>query len=227
MKNTFIFLLLFLSILTFGQKKDSKDYLISYIDSTSGKELTGYKSLNGKIIIKAKYQNGSDTLRKMAIVLNSEFEFIGIDKNDQIILKPYIYDNGPDYVEEGLFRFVENDKIGFANLDGQKIIKAKYDFATPFSDGISEYSIGGEQVYENGKTKKQIIKESGYEGLVDKHWTWGGNVTESGDLNKYGQEFETVTELKNNKREAWTKEKKHFLLNKKGQIIKTFKQKYE
>jgi hypothetical protein len=222
MKTAFTLILILLSIATFGQKKGNKDYLISYVDSTSGKELIGYKSLNGKIVIKAKYQNGSDTLHKMAIVQNSEFEFIGIDKNDLVILKPYIYDNGPDYVEEGLFRFVENDKLGFANLDGQKIIKAKYDFATPFSNGISEYAIGGEKIYENGKTRNEILKESGYEGLIDKHWTWGGNSTENGYLNQYGQEFETITELKNNKREAWTKDKKHYLLNKKGQIIKTY-----
>ena len=179
--------------------------------------------MRGEIIIKAKYQDGSDKLCGMAIVLNSEFEFVGINKNDSIILKPYIYDNGPDYLEEGLFRFVEQGKIGFVNLEGQKIIKAKYDFATPFSDGLSEYYIGGEEVYENGKTKKEIILESGYEGLVDKHWTWGGNVIENGYINKYGQEFEKVTELKNNKREVWTKDKKHFLLNKQGQIIKQIK----
>ena len=223
MKTILTLTLLFLSMLTFGQKKRSKDCLVAYTDTTSGKDLIGYKSLRGEIIIKAKYQDGSDKLCGMAIVLNSEFEFVGINKNDSIILKPYIYDNGPDYLEEGLFRFVEQGKIGFVNLEGQKIIKAKYDFATPFSDGLSEYYIGGEEVYENGKTKKEIILESGYEGLVDKHWTWGGNVIENGYINKYGQEFEKVTELKNNKREVWTKDKKHFLLNKQGQIIKQIK----
>ncbi len=218
MKTVFTLTILLFFNFAFGQK--SKDYLVAYIDTTSGKELTGYKSLNGEIIIKAKYQNGSDTLEKMAIVLNSEFEFVGIDRKDSIILKPYIYDNGPDYVEEGLFRFVENNKIGFANLEGQKVIEAKYDFATPFENGLSEYCIGGERIYENGETKIQIIQKSGYEGLIDRHWSWGGNVTESGYINKAGQEFVKVTELKNNKREAWTKEKKHFLLNKNGQIIK-------
>jgi hypothetical protein len=74
------------------------------------------------------------------------------------------------------------------------------------------------------KQEKQIIQESGYEGLIDRHWTWGGNITESGYLTKDGQEYEEVTELKRNKREAWTKEKKHFLLNKKGEIIKNFSQ---
>lgn len=209
-------------MLTFGQKKVNKACLIAYIDTTSGSELTGYKSLNGEIIIKAKYQNGDDILCEMAIVLDSKFGFVGINRNDSIILKPYIYDNGPDYLEEGVFRFVENGKIGFANLKGQKILEAKYDFATPFSFGISEYSIGGEEIYEDGKSKKQIIQESGYEGLVDKHWVWGGDIKESGWLNKYGQEFERVTELNDNKREAWTKDNKHFLLNRKGQIIKTY-----
>jgi hypothetical protein len=152
-KTLFVLMLLF-SNQSFGQKKSIKNCLISYLDSTSGKTLMGYKSLIGEIIIKAKYQNGSDTLCRMAIVLNSEFKFVGIDRNDSIILRPYIYDNGPDYVEEGLFRFVEKGKIGFANLDGQKIISAKYDFATPFSDGISEYSLGGEEIYEDGKTRK-------------------------------------------------------------------------
>jgi hypothetical protein len=158
----------------------------------------------------------------MAIVLNSEMEFIGIDRNDSLILKPYMYDNGPDYLEEGLFRFVENNKIGFANENGEKIIVAKYDFATPFENGLSEYYIGGEKIYLNGETEKEIIEKSGIDGLADKHWTWGGNVTEVGYVNKLGQEFTKVKKLKNNRSEAWTKDNKHVLLNKKGQIIKVY-----
>jgi hypothetical protein len=52
----------------------------------------------------------------------------------------------------------------------------------------------------------------------------GGNITKSGYLTKDGQEYEEVTELKRNKREVWTKEKKHFLLNKKGKIINNLSQ---
>lgn len=220
MKTPLILILILLSSQAFGQKKNNKNYLISYVDSTSGKELIGYKSLKGDIIIKSKYQNGSDTLFKMAIVMTSQSEFVGIDRNDKIILKPYIYDNGPDYFEEGLIRFVENNKIGFANQDGQKIIKAKYSFATPFEDGISVYYIGGERIYDNGKTQKQINQESGAFDIRDLHWTWGGEVTEGGYLNKYGQEFQKVTELINCKRDAWTKDGKHYQLNQKGQLLK-------
>lgn len=165
-----------------------------FTDTLSGQELYGYM-YNGKIKIKAKYiSTYSDSLCNMAIVLDKEKGWLGIDKNDNTILVPYIYDNGPDYAEEGLFRFVENEKMGFATLDGQKIISAQFDFVTPFSDGYAEYSIGGERIYENGKTQKQIIDESGYEGLIDLHWTWGGKIAETGYINKKGQRFKEKPE---------------------------------
>lgn len=224
MKINLIAIILLSLLLSCTQHQRKNDCLMAYIDTTSGTELIGYKTLQGEIIIPAKYQNGSDTLCGMAIVQTSTYEFVGIDRNDSILLKPYIYDNGPDYLEEGLFRFVEEEKIGFANLEGQKIIKAKYDFATPFYEGLSKYYIGGEQIYEDGRTINEIIQENGIEGLIDKHWFWGGNVIESGYINKQGQEFIEVTELKDNKREAWSKDKKHFLLNAQGSIIKQIDQ---
>jgi len=205
----------FLNIVAFGQK--NKDFLVLYTDTSSGLELYGYKNKNGKIAIRAQYTSTyTDTLYRMAIVLK-DWEWLGIDRNGKEILKPYIYDNGPDYVEEGLFRFVENKKIGFANLNGQKIIPAQYDFATPFADGISEYFIGGERIYENGKTAEQIKRENG--SFEDLHWTWGGKNVDGGYINKYGQRFKEVFELKNNKRKALTFDNKRVLLNRNGKII--------
>jgi hypothetical protein len=119
---------------------------------------------------------------------------------------PFIFYNGPDYIEEGLFRFVENGKIGFANIDGQKIIKAKYDFATPFENGLSEFTLGGQKEYEKG----------------GEHWWWTCG-DEKGFVNYFGQEFMKVSKLKNNRRQAWTKDNKHFLINKQGKIIKELK----
>ena len=201
MKPVLILIFLLFTNLAFGQKVN--EYLISFSDTTSGEELIGYKDSFGKIVINAKFSSAyPDTLYSMAIVLKNG-EWIGIDSNEKIILKPFIYDNGPDYIKEGLFRYVENKKIGFANIEGKKIIKAKYDFATPFENGLSEYTLGGEKEYEKG----------------GEYWWWTDGY-ENGFVNHSGQEFARVTELKNNKREAWTKDKKHFLLNKQGQIIK-------
>lgn len=165
-----------------------------FTDTLSGQELYGYK-YNGKVQIEAKYiSTYSDSLCNMAIVLDREKGWLGVDKNNKTILIPYIYDNGPDYVEDGLFRFVENEKLGFANLEGEKIIPAQFDFVTPFSNGYAQYFIGGERIYENGKTQKQIIDESGYGGLIDLHWSWGGNITETGYVNKRGQRLKEKPE---------------------------------
>ncbi len=198
------------------------DYLVSYHIEKDGFDVYGYKHRNGKVAIKAQYSSiYTDTLYKMAIVLK-EWKWVGIDRNAKIILIPFIYDNGPDYVEEGLFRFVEKDKIGFADLNGNKIISAQYSFATFFTDGIADYYIGGDRIYENGKTRKQNVAD-GTMSEGDVHWTWGGNVKESGFINRFGQRFKEVGELKNGKREALTIDNKRVMLNKKGELIKKSK----
>jgi hypothetical protein len=173
MKNLLVFSL---SISLFACNTPKEDYLLAYSDNSSGEVLRGYKSQNGEIVIKAKYTIAPDTLSKMAIVLlvkDKKWEFLGIDQAENVLLKPYVFDNGPDYLQEGLFRFVENNKIGFANADGQKIIPAKYDFATPFENGKAEFYIGGHSVTDG------------------EHSTWEGS-TKKGFLNKNGQEFDTL-----------------------------------
>lgn len=197
------------------------DCLIVYEDSSSGRKLFGYKTRDGEIVIPAKYQSVSDTLCKFAFVLDTNFRFLGINQKDSVILVPFIFDNGPDYLEEGLFRFVEHEKMGFANIDGEKIIQAKYSFADYFRDGLAEYFIGGEPVYEDGRTRSQIIQESGREALIDRHWNWGGDIRESGYLNKYGDEFEEVDELENGTRKALMKDEKLVILDADGRIIKS------
>ena len=61
--------------------------------------------------------------------------WVYVDKDNRPILRPYIFDNGPDYFEEGLARFVENGKMGFHDEALNIIIPATYDFAFPFKNG--------------------------------------------------------------------------------------------
>jgi len=200
----FCFLLLNRS-LSFGQK--SKNYLVSYADTSSGIKLIGYLAVNGDTAIKAKYQfSYTDTFYRMAIVLDSNNAWVGIDRNERTILRPFIFDNGPDYVEEGLFRIVQNNKIGFANLAGLIILKPQFDFATPFIHGLAEYYLGGKRKNER----------------EDEYFHWVGSF-ENGFINRSGQRFKRIGEFKHNRRQAWTKESRRVLINNRGQIIYTFK----
>uniref|UniRef100_UPI0033426921 WG repeat-containing protein n=1 Tax=Castellaniella defragrans TaxID=75697 RepID=UPI0033426921 len=61
--------------------------------------------------------------------------WVYVDRDNRPILRPYIFDNGPDYFEEGLARFVENGKMGFHDEALNIVIPAQYDFVFPFSGG--------------------------------------------------------------------------------------------
>lgn len=61
-----------------------------------------------------------------------------VDRSGRPILRPYIFDNGPDYFEEGLARFVDKGKIGFHDEALNIVIPAQYDFAFPFQGGVAK-----------------------------------------------------------------------------------------
>lgn len=200
-----ILVLIFVALTSFGQKM-KPTYLLAFCDSSSGNEIWGFKTASGQIAIKPKYEMvlGTDTLYNIAFV-TLNYNWVVINKQDSIILTPYIFDNGPDYIEEGFFRFVENNKIGFANSKGQKINPELYDFAFPFSDGFAAFSIGGKM-----------------EKWDEEHSTWNGGIW--GFINKKGQvvikpQFTNAYNFNKGHCEVWTKDNKHVLINKKGLIV--------
>ena len=206
LKHTFAILFFILSVLTSSGQKTKANYLVAFSDSSSGNELWGFKTTSGQISIKPKYEIiGTDTLFDIAFV-TLNYKWIAINKKDSLVLSPYIFDNGPDYVQEGLFRFVENNKIGFSNLKGQKIIPAQFDFASPFSGGLAAFSIGGKM-----------------EKWDEEHSTWNGGLW--GFINKNGQvvikpKFTNAYDFVGTTCEVWTQDKKHILIDKRGNTIK-------
>lgn len=116
----------------------------------------GVKNGAGKIIIPADYsafteQNG-DTVDGQIIFLVSRDTVLSVpglatpyrafDRNGKYLFTPFLFDNGPDYISEGLFRFVQDGKIGFADREGRIVIGPKFGFATPFQHGLSFYCTG-------------------------------------------------------------------------------------
>ncbi|WP_316801782.1 WG repeat-containing protein [Pedobacter nototheniae] len=187
-------------------QKKQKDYLISFTDGSSGKVLTGYKNLKGEVIIPALYTGygNVDTLSTFTVVSLKDSGLLVINKTGKHMLRPFIYDNGPDYVEEGLFRFVQNEKIGFANEQYKKIIPATFDFVTPFKGGLAAYTMGGHKIMDG------------------EHWYWSEGY-ETGFINHEGLKFKKVKEVKKHRRLAWTINNQQVLLDQRGRIIKWYK----
>jgi len=126
----------------FAQKKANNDILVLYDDTVNNGH--GYKNLHGEIIIPAgKYSFCfTDTFRTYAIVTSPKMGFVAIDRKENILYSVFPFDNGPDYVEDGLFRIVKDGKIGYADATtGKIVIPPKFACAWPFEKGKAQVSM--------------------------------------------------------------------------------------
>ena len=103
---------------------------------------SGYVNMDGDTLIPiGKYQYCyTDTLKHFAIVLKKNGQLIAIDQSDRQLFEVFRFDNGPDYVKEGLFRIIKDGKIGYANQKGEVVIKPQFDCAFPFKNGQAKVS---------------------------------------------------------------------------------------
>jgi WG containing repeat len=84
----------------------------------------------------------TEVFDKYAIVSLPGKGFVGIDRKENIIFSVYVFDNGPDYPEDGLFRITDKGKIGYADTLGNIIVKPRYDCAYTFEKGIAKVGYG-------------------------------------------------------------------------------------
>ncbi len=126
----------------------SSDYLLLAEDPASG--AYGYYNEKGELVVPfGKYAMClTDTFRTHAVVLK-EKEFVVIDRQETVLYQVFKYDNGPDFSVDGLFRIVQNGKIGYADAATyQVVIQPQFDCAFPFEDGVARVS-------NNCKTEKE------------------------------------------------------------------------
>jgi hypothetical protein len=104
----------------------------------------GFKDSSGKVVLPPKYGAAYDfTPGGLACVVELPAgQWVCIDGNGAEVLRPYIRDNGPDYISEGLARFVEGGKLGFHDDAGDKVIPARFEFVTPFQDERAAFCVG-------------------------------------------------------------------------------------
>ncbi|MES2587384.1 MAG: WG repeat-containing protein [Bacteroidota bacterium] len=146
MKNLkFYFLIFPLFLLTIlsscAEKEKAEDaYLLPFTEEKTDK--WGFKNQAGEIIIPATQYDHcfSDTFKTYALVVKSN-KFVAIDRKEKVMYTVFPFDNGPDYASEGLFRIIENGKVGFADeKTGEIKIKPQFACAEPFENGTSKVS---------------------------------------------------------------------------------------
>ncbi|MDQ3110866.1 MAG: WG repeat-containing protein [Bacteroidota bacterium] len=123
-------------------KKTASEYLLMVSD-TEGDRF-GYIDQRGDTIIPLGRCNFcfTDTFRTYAIVHKTSGGYHAIDRNEKELYEVFNIDNGPDYVEEGYFRIIENEKIGYADAaTGKIMIKPHYEAAFPFEDGKAKVAV--------------------------------------------------------------------------------------
>ncbi len=109
-------------------------------DPASGR--FGYRSSDGAVVIEPRFPFAMPFNRGGIAAAAAEDGWIYINRAGEEMLRPFVYDNGPDYPSEGLARFEDEGRIGFHDAAGQVIIPARWDFAEPFSEGRASVCMG-------------------------------------------------------------------------------------
>lgn len=123
----------------------------------------GYMNSRGDTIIPIGTYSfwGADTISDYGVVIGKSGKLLGIDNKGRELFEIFFYDNGPDYLADGLFRIIKNEKIGYANAKGEIIIEPRFDCALPFEEGLAKVS-----------DNCTIEKDGEYSRWISDDWYW-------------------------------------------------------
>jgi hypothetical protein len=145
----------YLIIMTFGWPYASaQDNVLRRVSSSIELEpfTTGYVNALGDTVIPiGKYLYcHSEIFDKIAFVTfaNRQGDYV-IDRKENVLFEVVVSDTKPDKVSEGLFRIKKNEKIGFANMQGEIVIEPQFDSASPFINGYAAVCVGGQLILEH------------------------------------------------------------------------------
>ena len=107
----------------------------------------------------------TDTIKKIGFVYENkpkDARIICINDAGKELFYVFKYDNGPDYIQEGLFRIMDEDGlVGFADSLGNVVIKPQFKFAYPFEHGKAKVTFSGEnKVIPDSKGEKHYRDNS-------------------------------------------------------------------
>ena len=102
-------------------------------------EYWGYKDGAGAVVIAPRYHSAGEFSDSGIAAVADENGWAFINSKGAILVRPYVFDNGPDYFSEGLARFVVDGKFGFFDERGRVVIPHRFDFAEPFHAGLAVF----------------------------------------------------------------------------------------
>ncbi len=81
------------------------------------------------------------TIPALTMEQTADEKWVILDGQKAVVYEVFIFDNGPDYEADGLFRVVKNGKIGYADAKTYAIvIGPQFDCAYPFENGKAKVS---------------------------------------------------------------------------------------
>ncbi|MDJ0836005.1 MAG: WG repeat-containing protein [Acidobacteriota bacterium] len=116
-------------------------------------DLWGFRDEAGQVVIEPRFKMALDFHADGGAAVFDDQGWAYIDRRGKILLRPFPFDNGPDYFQEGLARFVAEGKMGYFNPAGEIVISAAFDFAQPFKDGRARVCEGCQTV-QDGEHKR-------------------------------------------------------------------------
>jgi len=111
---------------------------------------TGFRDLDGKIVIKAIYESAEMFSEGYSSVQVGE-KWGLIEENGKYIIEPKFEYLGS--VHNGLASYRANDKYGFVDIKGKEVIKPQFEWVDEFSEGLC--------VVRNDKGKHGYIDTTG------------------------------------------------------------------
>jgi hypothetical protein len=127
-------------------------------------ELWGYRAANGKVVIAPRFVLAGKFSRHGIAAVAGKGGWAYIDVTGRTVIKPFVFDNGPDPFKQDLARFRANAKFGFFDRRGGVAIVARFDFARPFAQDRAAVCSGCKAQKQGGHT----MMVGGKWGFIDK-----------------------------------------------------------
>jgi len=134
-----IFLLaVLLCIPSYAEPPDPPARLTAFVQGG----LWGYRDARGEVVIEPRYRLAQDFSPQGIAAVVDERGWCYIDGKGDKLIRPHIYDNGPDDFREGLARFRAAGRFGYFDETGRVRIKPQFAFALPFHEGLAAVCLG-------------------------------------------------------------------------------------